>query len=114
MPTEEEVRENGLYYNCLSEREKAVYKLARNCEGLLEEMALLRAKLHYIQIAYPTNVSLLLRAVSLLERLQKTHFTVFVKDRMAPICTPARNDPGVSESADDLMEALLRAPLGAT
>ncbi len=79
IPTEEEVKENGLYYSFLSERDRALYKAARKTEGLREEIAMLRIKIADFHLHNPLNLSMILRAMSLLERLIKTHYRLFVQ-----------------------------------
>ncbi len=79
IPTEEEVKENGLYYYFLSERDRALYKAARKTEGLREEIAMLRLKIAEIHVNDPLNLAVILRAMSLLERLIKTHHRLFVQ-----------------------------------
>ncbi len=79
IPTEEEVKENGLYYYFLSERDRALYKAARKTEGLREEIAMLRLKIAEIHVNDPLNLAIILRAMSLLERLIKTHHRLFVQ-----------------------------------
>ena len=79
IPTEEEVKENGLYYYFLSERDRALYKAARKTEGLREEIAMLRLKIAEIHVNDPLNLAIILRAMSLLERLLKTHYRLFVQ-----------------------------------
>ena len=80
MPSEEDIKKNGLYYYVLSEQERVFYAMARHSEGLQDEIDLLKAKIQYIQFVLPANFALLLRALSLLERLQKTQRLVFKKD----------------------------------
>ena len=80
MPSAEDIKKNGLYYYVLSEQERVFYAMARHSEGLQDEIDLLKAKIQYIQFVFPVNFSLLLRALSLLERLQKTQRLVFKKD----------------------------------
>ncbi len=79
IPTEEEVKENGLYYYFLSERDRALYKAARKTEGLREEIAMMRLKIAEIHANDPLNLAVILRAMSLLERLIKTHHRLFVQ-----------------------------------
>ena len=80
MPSQEDIKKNGLYYYVLSEQERVFYAMARHSEGLQDEIDLLKAKIQYIQFVLPANFALLLRALSLLERLQKTQRLVFKKD----------------------------------
>ncbi len=77
IPTEEEVKENGLYYYFLSERDRALYKSARKTEGLREEIAMMRIKIAEVHVNDPANVAIFLRAISLLERLVRTHCRLF-------------------------------------
>ncbi len=79
IPTEEEVKENGLYYYFLSERDRALYRAARKTEGLREEIAMLRLKIAEFHVNDPLNLAMILRAMSLLERLLKTHHRLFVQ-----------------------------------
>ena len=78
-PTKEDIKKNGFYYYCLSEQERPYYEIARECEGMEEEIGLVRAKIQYIQTVYPANLGLLFRAISLLERIIKTQRLVFHK-----------------------------------
>ncbi len=79
IPTEEEVKENGLYYSFLSERDRALYKAARKTEGLRDEIAMLRIKIAEFHFHDPLNLAMILRAMSLLEKLLKTHYRLFVQ-----------------------------------
>jgi hypothetical protein len=78
-PSKEDIKKNGFYYECLSEQERPYYEAARECEGMQEEICLVRAKIQYIQTVYPANLGLLFRAISLLERIIKTQRLVFHK-----------------------------------
>ncbi len=80
IPTEEEVKENGLYYSFLSERERAFYKAARKTEGLREEIAMMRLKIADIHVNDPLNLAMIIRAMSLLERLIKTQYRLFATE----------------------------------
>ncbi len=79
IPTEEEVKENGLYYSFLSERDRALYKAARKTEGLREEIAMLRIRIAEFHLHEPLNLAMMIRAMSLLEKLIKTHYRLFVQ-----------------------------------
>ena len=91
MPSKEDIKKNGLYYYVLSEQERVFYAMARNSEGLQPEIELLQAKIMYIEYVFPANIVLLLRAVSLLERLQKTQKLVFKKDDSSQLETALEN-----------------------
>jgi len=107
MPPEEEIKQNGFYYYCLSEQERVFYKAARNSEGLLEEIRMLQAKIQYIQLVYPMNMSLLFRAIGILERLQKTHAALFGKDRTAEMEAAVNRKLKMLSTPQDLMDRLL-------
>ncbi len=98
IPTEEEVKRNGFYYYFLPERERVLYKSARNTEGLREEIAAIRMKIADLQVNDPTNVPVFLRAIALLERLVKTHYRYFAREpegqtQIATNQTPQRFSP---------------------
>ena len=80
MPSKEDIQKNGLYYYVLSKQERVFYAMVRNSEGLKDVMELLETKILYIMCVYPANIGLLLRAMNVLERLQKTQRTVFKED----------------------------------
>jgi hypothetical protein len=71
---------HGYYYSVLSDDEKIAYRLALDSEGFEQEIALLKARMKCMLPLYPYNPSILLRILSILERLQKTQSTVFKKD----------------------------------
>ncbi len=83
IPTEEEIKENGFYYYYLPEQQRVFYQVARKSEGLKEEIGLMQVKIMYIQAALPTNLALLFRAVSLLDRLINTQARLFSREREA-------------------------------
>ena len=60
-------------------QERPYYEIGRHCEGMEEEIGLVRAKIQYIATVYPANLGLLFRAMSLLERIIKTQRLVFHK-----------------------------------
>ncbi len=76
-PTEAEIKENGFYYYFLPERERPVYKAARESEGLKDVIGLMQVKIMEIQFYFPENVASFFRAMSLLDRLVKTHARYF-------------------------------------
>ena len=53
------------------------YKAARESEGLKDVIALMQIKIMEIQSSVPDNWALFLRAMSLLDRLVKTHARYF-------------------------------------
>ncbi len=77
IPTEEQIKENGFYYYFLPERERAFYKAARESEGLKDVIGLMQVKIMEIQSSFPENWALFFRAMSLLDRLVKTHARYF-------------------------------------
>jgi hypothetical protein len=79
-PSKDDIKKNGLFYYVLSEQERVFLDMVRNSEGLQEFVDFVAAKVLYIQCVYPANIGLLLRAIALLERLQKTQKVVFKKD----------------------------------
>jgi hypothetical protein len=79
-PSKEDIKKNGLFYYVLSEQERVFLEMVRNSEGLQEFVDFVAAKILYIQCVYPANIGMLLRAIALLERLQKTQKVVFKKD----------------------------------
>ena len=111
-PTEEEIKKNGFYYYCLSEQERVFYKAARNSEGLQEEIHMLQAKIQYIQLVYPMNLSLLFRALSILDKLQKTHDALFNKDRTAQMEAAVTRKIRMLDPTQGLMDSFLRGSEG--
>ena len=74
---------HGYYYSVLSDEEKIAYRLAASCEGFDQEIQLLKAKIHSMQVLFPFNFNMLGRFISLLERLKKTHARLFNREREA-------------------------------
>jgi hypothetical protein len=66
-----------LYFAVFTEEEKQFYEQARATEGLADEVTLLRLKILSLVMREPQNMVLLLRALSCLEKLCKTHKKVF-------------------------------------
>ena len=60
---------SGFYESALSRAERARLPKARATEGLDEEIALLRVKLHHLATEEPEKFDLLLKAVTALARL---------------------------------------------
>ncbi len=79
IPTDEEVQEHGLYYYWLPEREKVLYKAALKTDGLRQEIAAVRTAIGYILLSNPANLAVL-KAISLLERLIRTNYSLFDKE----------------------------------
>ena len=80
MPSKDDIKKDGLYYCVPSAQERVFYAMVRNSEGLLDAIELFEAKILYIQCVYPANLGLILRALTILERLQKTQRIVFKQD----------------------------------
>ncbi len=78
IPTDEEVQEHGLYYYWLPERERVLYRAALRTEGLRQEIAAVRTAIGYIMLINPANLAVL-KAISLLERLIRTNYSLFDK-----------------------------------
>jgi hypothetical protein len=100
-PSKEDIKKNGLFYYVLSEQERVFLEMVRNSEGLQEFVDFVAAKILYIQCVYPANIGMLLRAIALLERLQKTQKVVFKKD-----------DDSHFEEALERVFTKLKLPLG--
>ncbi len=79
IPTDEEVREHGLYYYWLPEREQVLYRAALATEGLRQEIAAVRTAIGYVLLTNPANTAMILKAISLLERLIRTNYSLFDK-----------------------------------
>ncbi len=79
IPTDEEVLEHGLYYYWLPEREKVLYRAALATEGLRQEIAAVRTTIGYVLLTNPANTAMILKAISLLERLIRTNYSLFDK-----------------------------------
>ncbi len=80
IPTDEEVREHGLYYYWLPEREQVLYRAALATDGLRQEIAAVRTAIGYILLTNPANTAMVLKAISLLERLIRTNYSLFDKE----------------------------------
>ncbi len=78
IPTDEEVQEHGFYYYWLPERERVLYRAALRTEGLRQEIAAVRTAIGYIMLINPANLAVL-KAISLLERLIRTNYSLFDK-----------------------------------
>jgi hypothetical protein len=82
---------HGYYYSVLSDDEKIAYRLALAGEGFEQEIALLKAKMKCMLPLYPYNPSILLRILSILERLQKTQTALFKKEETSKLETAVEN-----------------------
>ncbi len=81
VPAEKAIAgKHGYYYSVLSDEEKVAYRLAGSCEGLDEEIHLLRTRIMSMQVLQPFNFNLLGRFIGLLERLKKTQARLFKKE----------------------------------
>ncbi len=80
IPTQDQVNENGLYYYWLPAREQVLYKAALGTEGLRQEIAAVRTAIGYILLTNPSNLAMILKAISLLERLIRTNYSLFDKE----------------------------------
>ena len=80
IPTDEEVLEHGLYYYWLPEREQVLYRAALATDGLRQEIAAVRTAIGYILLTNPANTAMVLKAISLLERLIRTNYSLFDKE----------------------------------
>ncbi len=78
-PTDEEIKRNGVYYYFLPEQERRFYKAACESDGLKDVIGLMQVKIMEIQCSQPQNWGLFFRAISLLDRLIKTHVRYFAK-----------------------------------
>ncbi len=82
-PTDEEIKKNGFYYYFLPEQERRFYRAACESDGLKDVIGLMQVKIMEIQCSQPQNWALFFRAISLLDRLIKTHARYFSKDGKA-------------------------------
>jgi hypothetical protein len=79
-PTEADIT-RCIYYASFSDDEKAFYEQARQVEALDEEIVLLRVRIMSLAMHKPDDISMLLRALTCLERLCKTNRKVFLRDQ---------------------------------
>ncbi len=82
-PTDEEVQQHGLYYYWLPERERVLYRAALATDGLRQEIAAVRTAIGYVLLTNPANTAMILKAISLLERLIRTNYTLFDKEEQS-------------------------------
>ena len=74
-------RKHGFYSRVLDEAEQLDFELASGVEGIDDEIALLRVKIKSILEKDPENISLIMQAISGLERLVKTRFNITKEQR---------------------------------
>jgi hypothetical protein len=70
-----------IYYASFSDDEKAFYEQARQVEALDDEIVLLRVRIMSLAMHKPDDISMLLRALTCLERLCKTNRKVFLRNQ---------------------------------
>ena len=97
IPTDEEVQEHGLYYYWLPEREQVLYRAALRTEGLRHEIAAVRTAIGYIMLINPANLAVL-KAISLLERLIRTNYSLFDKEERSEKAQAPTNQTSESPS----------------
>ena len=76
IPTETE-KKTCFYFSAFTEDEKLEYDRACESEGLDDEIILLKIKTKSLAKREPENMSLLIRALTCLDRLSKTNKKVF-------------------------------------
>jgi hypothetical protein len=79
-PNEPDIK-RCIYYASFSEDEKNFYEQARQVEALDEEIVLLRVRIMSLSMHKPDDISMLLRALTCLDRLSKTNRKVFLRDQ---------------------------------
>ncbi len=79
MPSDEDIKKNGIYWYVLSDQEKVFYQMAGKADGLRDAIKLLESQVMFFVYAKPANFPDSFRALSLLERMQKTQRVVFHK-----------------------------------
>jgi hypothetical protein len=79
---DESVLKKCLYYVSFTEEERSFYEQALLAEALEEEIVLLRVRIMSLALHQPDNISVLLRALTCLDRLCKTNKKVFGSDRI--------------------------------
>ena len=67
-------RTHGFYSRVLDEAESMELEIARDIEGLDDEIALLRVKIQSVLEKDPDNVQLIMQATNTLSRLVKTRY----------------------------------------
>jgi hypothetical protein len=80
-PTESE-KKACFYFSAFTEDEKLEYDRARESEGLDDEIILLKVKIKSLVKREPENISLLIRALTCLDRLSKTNKKVFKRGQL--------------------------------
>ena len=98
IPTDEEVQEHGLYYYWLPEREQVLYRAALATDGLRQEIAAVRTAIGYILLTNPSNLAMILKAISLLERLIRTNYSLFDKEEQSDKAQAPTNQPSQNPS----------------
>ena len=93
IPTDEEVQEHGLYYYWLPEREQVLYRAALATDGLRQEIAAVRTAIGYVLLTNPANTAMILKAISLLERLIRTNYSLFDKGEQPEGAQTPKNQP---------------------
>lgn len=69
-------RKHGFYSKVLDEAEQLELKAAREIEGIDDEIALLRVKIHSLLEKDPDNIKLIMDATSTLARLLRTKYNL--------------------------------------
>ena len=69
-------RKLGFYSKVLDEAEQLELKAAREIEGIDDEIALLRVKIHSLLEKDPDNIKLIMQATNTLARLLRTRFNL--------------------------------------
>lgn len=69
-------RKHGFYSKVLDEAEQLEFKAAREIEGIDDEIALLRVKIHSLLEKDPDNIKLIMDATNTLARLLRTKYNL--------------------------------------
>jgi len=69
-------RKHGFYSKVLDEAEQLELKAAREIEGIDDEIALLRVKIHSLLEKDPDNIKLIMDATNTLARLLRTKYNL--------------------------------------
>jgi hypothetical protein len=81
QPGNQNARKHGFYSNVFTNQDRAVFRKMADVFGLDHEVDALRTKVASIMVHEPENYDLLLRAVSLLHRMEKTAGQLTKRDR---------------------------------
>jgi hypothetical protein len=71
LSAKEFAHKHGYYYSVLPDNEKPQYKLALEEKGFEQEIALVKTKMWSVNFLFPFNHALIVRFITLFERLSK-------------------------------------------